>query len=141
MPRARKTPNIAPKSNRVDLQQAQAPVATVAPGSVPYGDRAKIEQAVQQVPLAADGGFGMAVQAASATPPPPQGGLLRPSERGFEPVQAGLGLGPGPGPEVLRSRPRPKPRVSDILDQMSRTGDRRDGFMALQADRARRMGI
>jgi len=142
MPRARKTANTGPRPNRVDLDQAQAPVPVVAPGSTEYGQRQKIEAAVAEVPLAQGGGAPQTnpLAAAMAMRPPNPGGLLRPSERNFEPLTAGMNMGPGPGPEaLLGARNSTKPRVSDILGGIAE--DTGSPLLREMADRARRTGI
>lgn len=142
MPRKKKDlPNSSPKPNRVDLNAAEAPVPVVAPGSVEYGERQRIEAAVQELPMASDADrFRGAVGAAASIAPPPSGGLFRPTERPAEPVTAGLSVGPGRGPEALvGARELRQPTVAEIMGRIAdMTGDLTHQILA---ERARRMGV
>jgi hypothetical protein len=118
MPRARKPPNAYPKANRVDLNQAKAPV--VAPGSVPYGEAGRITESTKVAPLANEQATLAAVLAkAMATAPPPEGGVARPSARPNEPVTQGLPSGAGAGPEVMiGTRQANRPTIADTYDML-----------------------
>lgn len=104
--------------NRTDLNK-RLPVQ--APPSSQYGERTRLEQAQQAVPMGGN----------PNPPPPPQGAVGsggpgpgplvqagglgpfdRPSANPNEPVTAGVPSGPGPGPEILN---RPGAITSDPL--------------------------
>ena len=103
MPRKRKTVN-----NRTDLQKPQVP--KVATGSVPYGQRQKLEEAQRVMPAGAPPSFAPMEQVEEAVrriPAPPKGGLLaQPSARPDEPLTTGLPIGPGAGPEAIPNLPQ-----------------------------------
>lgn len=104
------------------------------PSGLPYGMGEQLAEAQRAIPLPGSGSTPRPSAPSSAatpaaTPPstapvdamaaaiaaaaamqPPQGRLLRPSERPWEPVTTGLPIGPGAGPEVL---PRPTVASND----------------------------
>lgn len=142
MPRPKKPPNSYPKSNRVDLNQAQAPVPVVAPNSTTYGERQQIEQSVQEAPLATGGGGATledVLQKAMGAAPPPGGGLTRPTARPMEPVTHGLPSGPGMGSEALIGKQGATPKVSDTYDALY--GETNNIAFLRMAEQARAMNL
>lgn len=112
-------------TNRTDLQSA---LPLNAPTHLPYGDRQKLIQAQQAVPMAPAPVPGPSVAGPSPTggpgplpTPGNRGPLLRPTERPNEPVTAGLPTGPGPGPEALGplSRPTGGSTVAGLLQTLA----------------------
>lgn len=137
MPRARKPVNSAPKAQRVDLQQSKAPIPA-AGNNLPYGQKQQIQQAVAVAPLAEQPPVPDPLAAAMTAPPPPEGGIARPTERPTQPVTAGLSTGPGPGPEALPMGRTSRPSIAAILTMMA--DESGDDEIAYLAYRAQQMG-
>lgn len=99
MPRGGRRSGAPGKSyaNRSDLNTAMPVKAGPSQG---YGQRAALERAQQQMPVAAP-----TPPPAPQAPPPvqrrPLTPLTAPTQRPDEPLTAGIASGPGPGPEVL----------------------------------------
>lgn len=94
---------------RRNKQQNQA---VQAPRGLPQGDRKKITEAQQAIPLPNEEGQRNAVvDQATAMPSPAL--LTQPTVRPDEPLTAGMGLGPGPGVEAVA--PVVRPMQADIV--------------------------
>ena len=105
------------QGNRTDLNTAvpaAAPADPRQPGGRDFGQSAADAEAMQAQPM---------------RPPPSEGvepgglgGFARDSERGDEPITAGIDRGPGPGSDVLNGgrglNPRPRSALDSLAEQV-----------------------
>ena len=137
-PRPQITPAGVPEPNRTDLMAERTQPLSSVPTGQPYGAhkaetdfiRAAPMQAVPPVPTPpapqAPGGtpgFGGAVNAALAAPPPQVTPLTAPSTRPNEPTTAGLPVGAGAGPEILQAAQQTAKVSATYLALYQQTGD------------------